>query len=146
MEQNNPLGQAAEAVEMFLRGAYDWVMATLTGVPQGDKEGGGIAGILLMFVFLVLGVGVVYFFAVEFLRRNRRSIPLLSRSPLGYPKPADYLVETSGMLKPEEFHYEWPDLVIAGTRYNLGRAERDPKNKLKFYLDTGTVVEFLPKK
>jgi hypothetical protein len=146
MEEAGPIDVFTGEFMSAMQPVLDWLVATFTGVQQGEQTGGGLSGILLIFVFLLLAVGAVYFVGVEILRRNRMSIPILSRSPLGYPKNTDYLAETSGMLKPEEFHYEWPEVVIAGTRYNLSRAERDPRNKLKFQLDTGTVVEFVPKK
>ena len=109
-------------------------------VQDGSQEerclmvGGMIVLLLIAYMIFMLG-----------LREVILRLPGFNRVPLGLPQSKDYLVQPTGYDRPIEYEWRYPVLWIGGTEFNFEKAMLDKKDPLRFYLKTGTDVQFLSK-
>lgn len=99
---------------------------------------------LLIMVVLAIGM-VAYVLFILVLREVFIRMPGFNRVPYGLPQSDDYFVQPTGYDRPMEFEWRYPVVWVGGTEFSLHKALLDKDDPLKFYLNTGTEVKFVPK-
>lgn len=102
--------------------------------------------VIFLFVVVLIICFIIYLPLRELLDRWHDSSRAKSRAPLGLPSCDKYDAKSNFMHEALPFEWHYPDLIVENTKYNFTDSVRDPQNHLLYYLHTGTIVEFFPKR